>query len=313
MPFDLPNPKSVHMDPTLATDMPPRVSVLVTVYNREAYLAQTLRSVLASSFRDFEVIVVDDCSSDKSVVIAEGIAMEDCRVRVIINESNLGDYGNRMKAASLACGTYLKYVDSDDIIYAHTLDVMVNAMERNEAVALALSHSLPEDEEPYPWILEPTKAWRKHFLGRGCFGCGPTGAIIRRSAFEEVGGFRKEWRVLSDIDLWLRLGACWPVALLPPGLVWWRRHEGQEFSSSGADLTYLEHGYELSRQSLKDVQCPLPEIERKIAIRRLRQHYARRLMALAIRKGQIRLAMKLFRKSDLTVMDLMRGFRKYDS
>ncbi|MBC7968281.1 MAG: glycosyltransferase family 2 protein [Fuerstia sp.] len=291
----------------------PRVSVLVTVYNREAYLAQTLHSILASSLRDFEVIVVDDCSRDQSAAIAENISAEDQRVRVVRNETNLGDYGNRMKAASLACGTYLKYVDSDDLIYPHTLNVMVDAMERNNSVALALSHSLPEDEEPYPWILTPTESFRKHFLGRGCFSCGPTGAIIRRSAFEEVGGFRKEWRVLSDIDLWLRLGACWPVALLPPGLVWWRRHEGQEFSSSGADLTYLELGYELGQQSLQDVKCPLPDVERKTVTRRLRQHYARRLMALAIRKGQIRLAMKLFKKSDLTAMDLMRGFRKYDS
>ena len=291
----------------------PVVSMLVTVYNRESYLAQTLRSVLSSSFSDFEVVVVDDCSSDKSVMIAESFATEDRRVRVIRNQTNLGDYGNRMKAASLARGEYLKYVDSDDLIYPHTLNVMVDAMEQNSSVALALSHSLPEDEEPYPWILTPTESFRKHFLGRGCFSCGPTGAIIRRSAFEEVGGFRKEWRVLSDIDLWLRLGACWPVALLPPGLVWWRRHEGQEFSGSGADLTYLERGYELGRQSLQDLQCPLPEVERKAATRRLRQHYARRLMALAIRKGQMRLAMKLFRKSDLTVIDLMRGFRKYDS
>ena len=119
-------------------------------------------------------------------------------------------------------------------------------------------------------------------------------------------------QVLSDIDLWLRLGARWPVALLPPGLVWWRRHEGQEFSSSGADITYLERGYELGRQSLQDLQCPLPEAEQKIATRRLRQHYARRLVALAIRKGQVRLATKLFRKSGLTLFELLRGFRKYD-
>ena len=81
----------------------PRVSVLVTVYNREAYLAQTLRSILASSFRDFEVIVVDDCARDQSAAIAENIAAEDQRVRVVHDQTNLGDYGNRMKAASLAC------------------------------------------------------------------------------------------------------------------------------------------------------------------------------------------------------------------
>lgn len=291
----------------------PRVSVLVTVYNREAYLAQTLRSILASSFRDFEVVVVDDCSRDQSAAIAENIAAEDQRVRVVRNETNLGDYGNRMKAASLACGAYLKYVDSDDLIYPHTLNVMVDAMERNSSVALALSHSLSEDEEPYPWILTPTESYRKHFLGRGCFSCGPTGAIIRRTAFEEVGGFRKEWRVLSDIDLWLRLGARWPVALLPPGLVWWRRHPGQEYLSADASLIYLERGFELSIQSLQDASGPLSDVDLRAAVTRVKDHHARRLLALGFRHHQFRLATRLFQSSNLSLADLLRGFRKYDS
>lgn len=289
----------------------PQVSILVTVYNREAYLAQTLRSVLASAFRDFEIIVVDDCSSDKSVVIAESIATEDCRVRVICNETNLGDYGNRMKAASLACGKYLKYVDSDDLIYPHTLNVMVDAMERNTSIALALSHSLPEEEEPYPWILASTESFRKHFLGRGCFSCGPTGAIIRRSAFEEVGGFQKEWRVLSDIDLWLRLGSRWPVALLPPGLVWWRRHQGQEFSSNDASLTYLERGYELSTTALQESSCPLQMDERNAAVARVRQNHARRLIGLATKARRPLKAWQFFRTSGLSLRELIQGLRSY--
>ena len=311
MPLDPPHPASAITETGMAADTPPRVSVLVTVYNREPYLAQTLRSVLASSFRDFEVIVVDDCSSDNSVLIAESFATKDRRVRVVRNESNLGDYGNRMKAASLACGKYLKYVDSDDIIYAHTLDVMVNAMERDSSTAFALSHSLPEDEEPYPWILGPTESWRKHFLGRGCFSCGPTGAIIRRSAFEEVGGFRKEWRVLSDIDLWLRCSARWPVALLSPGLVWWRRHEGQEFSSSDASLTYLHLGYELMIAALRDSWCPLPVDETAAAVSRVRQNHARRLIALATKGRSPRKAWQFFRTSGLSMRELVLGLRSY--
>ena len=291
----------------------PRVSVLVTVYNREAFLRATLQSILESSFGDFEVLVVDDCSTDSSADIARQIASLDCRIRVYVNTQNLGDYGNRMKAASLASGQYLKYVDSDDLIYPHTLGVMVDAMERDSSVALALSHSLPEDEEPYPWILKPAASYRKHFLGRGCFSCGPTGAIIRRSAFEEVGGFRKEWRVLSDIDLWLRLGARWPVALLPPGLVWWRRHPGQEYLSADANLIYLERGFELSMHALRDASCPLSDVDLRAAINRVKHHHARRLLALGFRHRQFRLATRLFQSSNLSLADLLRGFRKYDS
>jgi glycosyltransferase involved in cell wall biosynthesis len=260
---------------------------------------------------DFEVIVVDDCSSDGSLEIARDLAMVDSRLKPFQNDSNLGDYGNRNKAASLARGKYLKYVDSDDLLYPHSLQVMVDAMDRDTNVALALSHSLPEDDEPYPWILTPDESYRKHFLGRGCFGCGPTGAIIRREAFEELGGFRKEWGVLADLDLWLRMAAKWPVALLPPGLVWWRRHEGQEFSGNDAQLVYLRRGFELGLSSLKDESCPMAVAENMAAQSRLRQMHSRRLLALATKGKSPLLAWRLVRASGLSMLELLGGLRGY--
>ena len=289
----------------------PCVSLLVTVYNRAGFLGQTLQSILASDFRDFEVVVVDDCSTDRSLEVAERIAREDYRIRLIQNEQNLGDYGNRAKAASLARGKYLKYVDSDDLIYPHTLQVMVDAMEKNPETGFALSHSLPEDDEPYPWVLTPQESYRKHFLGRGCFACGPTGAIIRRTSFEEVGGFRPEWRVLSDIDLWLRLGAKWSVALLPPGLVWWRRHSGQEFSGKDAGLVYLRRGYELAINALTDSRCSLSGCDKIAAVAKVRNNYARRLISLAAKGRSPRIAWRLYRESGLSPRDVVRAFGGY--
>jgi glycosyltransferase involved in cell wall biosynthesis len=286
----------------------PMVSILVTVYNREAYLEATLRSILASSFTDFEVIAVDDCSRDQSVQIARKVASEDARLKVYENEVNLGDYGNRMKAASLASGKYLKYLDSDDLIYPHSLGVMTAALDANPTVSLALSHSLPDDEQPYPWVLSPRDAYRKQFLGRGCLSCGPSGAIIRRTAFEEVGGFREEWRLLSDINLWLRLAAHWPVALLPPGLVWWRRHEGQEFSGMNSRLFYLERGFELEKQILRSSECPLNETEIAFSESRARKRHARKLLSLGLKGRQFRTAWRLFGESGLTVSELLGGF-----
>jgi glycosyltransferase involved in cell wall biosynthesis len=289
----------------------PMVSVLVTVFNREAYLEATLRSILVSTFNDIEIIVVDDCSQDRSIEVATAVGKNDSRIKIHVNEQNLGDYGNRMKAASLATGRYLKYVDSDDLIYSHSLQVMVDTIEQNNSIALALSHSLPEDEQPYPWVLSPNASYRKHFLGRGCLACGPSGAIIRRSAFEQVGGFRKEWGVVSDIDLWLQLAARWPVALLPPGLVWWRRHEGQEFCSRNASLIYLERGFDLAMQSLENAGCPLSIEECNNSKSRIRQHHARRLFSLATHGRSPGFAWKLFQKSGLTLRQLASGLSRY--
>lgn len=288
----------------------PTVSVLVTVYNRAAYLAACLESILASSFTDFEVVVVDDQSTDSSVAIATEFAARDSRIRFYQNERNLGDYPNRMRAAELARGKYIKFVDSDDLIYSHSLAIMVEAMEASPAAALGLSHSAPEAEVPYPWTLAPADGWKKEFLESGCLSCGPSGGIIRRDAFIEVGGFRDRG-LLSDIDLWYRLSARRPVVLLQPGLVWWRRHDAQQFATSGADMFYLENGHALVISALTSSDCPLVEGDRQAALARARQHHARRLMSLALRGRHPLSAFRLFRNSGLSRSELLRGFRRY--
>jgi glycosyltransferase involved in cell wall biosynthesis len=289
----------------------PLVSVLMTVYNRERYFAAAVESVLAQTMQDFEVIIVDDLSTDGSAGIAEKYAAGEPRVRFLRNERNLGDYPNRMRAAEQARGRYLKYVDSDDLIYRHSLEIMVEAMQAHPDAALALSHSKPEEERPYPWKLTPAEAWRKQFLERGCLDSGPTGAMIRRDAFFDAGGFH-DWGVLSDADLWYRLSARWPVLLLPPGLVWWRRHEGQEFTKNDAAIAYLERGFALGVETLSSAECPLTASERQAALERARQRHARRLLSLATRGGQPAQAWRLFRRSGMGFGNLLRGLRRYE-
>lgn len=283
----------------------PEVSILVTVYNRESYLEATLQSILDLTYEDFEVVVVDDCSTDQSASIAKKLAGRDHRIRFFLNESNLGDYGNRMKAASLARGKYLKYVDSDDLIYPYSLQVMVDAMEKYPDAAVGLSHSMPEDEQPYPWKLTPEETYKKHFLGRGCLSCGPTGAVIRRTAFEQVGGFRREWGVLSDTDLWIRLAKMAPIVLLPPALVWWRRHEGQEFTKEGAELDYLVNGYKLDLQHLEGSDCPLDASDQSAAIKKRRFLMARRILSTAFKQGRVSMARRMMSTSGLRMRDLL--------
>ncbi|HVF40550.1 MAG TPA: glycosyltransferase family A protein [Gemmatimonadaceae bacterium] len=288
----------------------PVVSVLVTVFNRESFLPACLDSILASTFDDFEVVVVDDLSTDDSYEVALRYAARDKRISVHRNDRNLGDYPNRMRAAAIARGTYLKYVDSDDVIYPTSLAIMVAAMDANWRAALGMSHSLPEDEKPYPWFLEPAESWRKEFLGDGCLGSGPTGAILRRAAFLDAGGFH-DWGVLSDTELWYRMSARWPVVLLPPGLVWWRRHEQQEFSRDDAATTYLEKGFALTMHALSLHECPLTETERQRARERARQHHARRLLSLALLRRRPALALRLMRRGGLTGAEMLQGFRSY--
>src|SRR5262249_30288951 len=105
------------------TSAPP-VSVVMTAYNREDLIAASIDSVLAQTFADFELVIVDDCSSDGTAEIARAYERTDARVRVVVNEQNLGDYPNRNRAASLVRGSLFKYHDSDDLMYPHCLAVM---------------------------------------------------------------------------------------------------------------------------------------------------------------------------------------------
>ncbi len=283
----------------------------MTVYNRQNFLAHAIQSVLGSSFTDFELIIVDDCSTDNSRDIAMGFTIKDSRVRLYNNDYNLGDYGNRRRAASLASGQFLKYVDSDDLIYPYSLQIMVDAISSCSEAGLALCHSLGELEKPYPFPLDSRETWRIQFLGRGCLSCGPTGAIINRNAFEEIGGFRKEWGVLSDIDLWLRLSARRPIVLMPPGLVWWRRHEGQEYSTKNAEFNYLVKGYQLTIESLNREDCPLISDERRKALQRATQHHSRKLLSLLLRSQKPTLFWNALKASKISLWQLLGGFRKY--
>ena len=82
----------------------PKISILTTVYNREKYLVACMDSVLASSYQDWELIIVDDVSTDTSLAIAKSYEKKDARIKVYVNDKNLGDYPNRNKAASYAKG-----------------------------------------------------------------------------------------------------------------------------------------------------------------------------------------------------------------
>lgn len=219
--------------------MPPSVSILMTAYNREKYIAAAMESVLVSDFTDFELLVVDDCSTDNTLSIAREYEQKDKRIRVYKNEENLGDYNNRNKAASYANGKYLKYVDSDDLIYPHGLGVMVRAMEQFSDAAIGIISGNNQDERPFPYQLQPKEAYQLNFYTTGIFNTGPTGLIFRTSSFREVGGFSGK-RFIGDTEINLKLAAKWPIIMMHSSLVYWRNHIGQEYVLGNSGTGYLE-------------------------------------------------------------------------
>jgi len=207
----------------------PLVSILMTVFNREKYIEEAIDSVLASTYKNFELIIVDDRSTDDSLKIAQQFEKMDQRVKVFQNEHNLGDYPNRNRAASYATGKYLKYVDADDMIYPHGLEQLVYYMEKFPDAGYGLC-SLDQDKDSiYPIQLSSKEAYREHYFKRSIFHKAPLSSIIKRDAFSKVGCFSNV-RHYGDFEFWHKISAKYPVVLMPKGIVWYRKSEGQEAS-----------------------------------------------------------------------------------
>lgn len=285
-----------------------RLSVITTVYNREQYLAECIESVLSSSFKDFEYIIVDDCSTDKSLEIAQKYASEDKRIKLYKNSANLREFANRNLAASYASGDYLKYIDSDDKVYWYTLEVMINAMEHLPEAAFGLSHYCIDPPQPQPFLFDPKEAYREHYLKRGFLHYGPSLSIIKRKAFEKVGGFQTK-PLISDMAFWLKLAKTESAVCLPPGLVWWRRHEGQEYSQVADFVLPMIDQYKLNLAMLIADDCPLQDLQER-AIKRLKHSYARKIWSRLLR-GNLKDAMTLLNKGDLNVFEVFGGLRPY--
>lgn len=254
----------------------PTVSVIMTAFNRERYIAASIESVIAQTFDDLELVVVDDGSTDATVEIARRFARRDPRVRVEVNARNLGDYPNRNHAATLARGAFIKYHDSDDLLYPHCLAAMVPPMRAHPGAAFGISPSRYWPGGPCPMLLTPRMSYQREFLGSGMFNAGPSCAIFRTEAFRSLGGF-VDRGAPSDYIFWLRACARAPVVLLPADLFWYRIHAGQELSSGRAARQYAETIRD-TWDALASAECPLTEAERGQARRNVLALQARSIV-----------------------------------
>jgi glycosyltransferase involved in cell wall biosynthesis len=237
----------------------PLVSVLLTSFNREDFIAESIESVLAQTFTDFELIVCDDQSHDRTRDIVDDYAGRDPRIRASVNERNLGDYPNRNKAASLARGRFLKYHDSDDVMYRHCLEVMVDALIAEPRAGFALSASRSWPGGPCPMLLTPKLSYEREYLGTGLFQAGPASALFRADVFRELGGFPDEG-VASDLCFWIQACARVNVLLVPGDLFYYRVHAGQEYAKPENTIRYAQ-ARAAAWKMLNAPECPLDAAE----------------------------------------------------
>lgn len=200
-----------------------QVSVVIPTYNRARYIGQAVSSVLNQTWRDVEVIVVDDGSTDET---AEVLAA-DSRVRYLYQ-------AHRGVAAALNCGwrvaqgEYIGIIGSDDVWRPTLLEELVPLLAREPNVGLAYARAQGIDEHGRP--LTPIQGAPEKFPGRtlasllyGDFVC-PIAVLLRRSCLERVGGFDESLSANEDWDLWIRLASFCRFAFCDKILAYYRYH-----------------------------------------------------------------------------------------
>lgn len=285
----------------------PAISVVLTAYNREQYIGEAIESVLAQTFADFELIVCDDASTDGTVAVAEAYAARDPRIRIVRNAGNRGDYPNRNHAATFARGAYLKYHDSDDVMYPHCLAVMHGMLDAAPEAGFALSASGAWPGGPCPMLLTPEQAYQREYLGGGLFHLGPAAALFRTDVFRRLGGFPLVG-CASDYVFWVRACRQVPVLLVPGDLFYWRVHPGQESSSAVDQMDKARASLDAWR-ALDGEDCPLRPADRILARRNWTWVVVRGVWR-HLRAGRAALALAVWSHSGMTAADLARYLRR---
>lgn len=125
-----------------------RISVIVAVYNVEKYLSKCIESILNQTYKNLEIILIDDGSSDKSGDICDSYAKQDSRIKVIHRE-NKGIAYTRNEGLDTAKGDYITFVDSDDYIHPQMYELMMRKLREQNADVVACDYlELPENENP---------------------------------------------------------------------------------------------------------------------------------------------------------------------
>src|SRR5512133_1259902 len=126
----------------------PLITICIPTYNHERFLQETLASVIAQSYDNFEVLVIDDCSVDGTAEIARGFALQDPRISVHVNERNLGMVANWNRCLEMAQGEFIKFVFGDDLMTSpETLQRMAEVFASDREVTLVASARNIIDED----------------------------------------------------------------------------------------------------------------------------------------------------------------------
>ncbi|QPK65312.1 glycosyltransferase [Methylomonas sp. LL1] len=230
----------------------PNISICIPTYNGGQYLEETLTSVLNQTYSDFEVIIIDDQSTDNTLEIAKTYSDKDNRICFYQNDKNLGLVENWNKCVELARGNWIKFVFQDDLLAPDCLTQLATAGEESNCPIVFCKRELIYTDDCDPEILkflQTLPSWESvfgetgyiapddvsttatHYMALNLFG-EPTSVLLRKDCFERFGFFNPDLKQRCDYEYWIRVGHHTGIALVHDPLAFFRLHPDSTTSSN---------------------------------------------------------------------------------
>ena len=217
-----------------------KISVIMASYEHERFVKRCVQSVLDQTFQDFEFLITDDGSKDKTADVIRSI--KDPRIKLHVFPENLGAAYAGNDALSRASGEYIALINSDDFWYPHKLEKQLLHLESNPRFAAVFTHPCVVDEDGQAIPAHPLQTvfdkhsngrhwWLRYFFFEGNALCHPT-VLMRKKAYEEIGFYDPRLCQLGDFDLWVRLACQYDFDILPEPLIGFRILNGNRNVSS---------------------------------------------------------------------------------
>lgn len=217
----------------------PLVSIITPVYNGEQYLLETIESALAQTYQNFELLIVNDGSTDNSADIIKPY-LKDSRVKYI-EQKNAGVAAARNTAIKQARGKYVGFLDQDDLWLNNKLEVQIAALEQDMNVALVHSRhdviDLMGNKTDYHLIPRASGYCLKDLFKENRIAV--LTVLIRKTIFDEIGLFNEQLSGVDDYDMWLRVTLKYPIKYINQSLASYRFHDSN-ISKDSFKMTVLD-------------------------------------------------------------------------
>lgn len=217
------------------------VSIVVPAYNAEETILETLESLRAQTYRDLEVIIVDDGSKDQTGAIAAQFAEANSARFRYLRQLNAGQAAALNSGWTTSKGRYLGYLSADDLMYPSAVEDLVRALEKGGEVCLYPDYDLIDLKSRPLRKVEAPEFSAQALIEESVCQPGP-GALFRREAFEKAGGWNPKLRLTPDFDFWLRVSQVGRMARYPHVVAGFRVHEGsQSFAAPSPEKSEEAH------------------------------------------------------------------------